>query len=321
MKRDVPRFAADEVLASTLVSPQVWADYAHFALQLKQKTGIDLTLYKEAQMLRRLFALVERSGMKTFREYAAYLQQDPAELTVLLDRMTINVSELFRNAEKWEELERVVLPELLGRRNRLRLWSAGCSYGAEPYSLTLLLEELTPGVRHTIHATDLDRSMLERAQRGRFTFEDLAAPPASRFQRCFLKHEKEAASNSPSEAAFCWEVLPSLRERVMFRQHNLLADAFESDYDLICCRNVVIYFTEAAKEQLYQKFYDALAPGGYLFIGGTERIFHYGQFGFEMPLPFLYRKLPRRSGAAKPLRTSRMEGASLPPVSEKPCRQ
>ena len=279
-------------LASAPLTPEIQADYLHFSEQILQRTGIDLRLYKEAQMLRRLYHLVERAGLNTFRDYLTYLNHDPAALNVLLDRMTINVSELFRNPEKWEELEGTLLPNLLKVRPTLKLWSAGCSYGAEPYSLAILLEELTPGRKHVLHATDLDRTILKKAQAARFSTNDVASLSEARRKRYFLPcsppSEEETLNHANQHSDLM--LIPALRERVLFRRHNLLADPFESGYDLICCRNVVIYFTDEAKERLYARFFDALAPGGYLFIGGTERIFHYGRIGYEMPSPFLYRK-------------------------------
>lgn len=275
--------------SSPVITPQLRADYSDFAEQVFLKTGIDLRLYKEAQMLRRLYNLVERAGCVTFREYGKQLERDPAELQVLLDRITINVSELFRNADKWKELQEQILPSLLQHRLSLKLWSAGCSNGAEPYSLMILLDLLKPNQTHTLYATDLDQNILKRAREGRFTKNEIASIGDEKSEPYF------SLVNSPSpsfryDASPLYEIKPRFRERVQFRCQNLLADEFESDYDLICCRNVVIYFTEEAKERLYRRFFDALAPGGYLFVGGTERIFHYGRMGFEMPLPFFYRK-------------------------------
>ena len=284
--------------SSPLITPQLKADYSEFAGQVFLKTGIDLRLYKEAQMLRRLYNLVERAGCVTFREYGKQLERDPAELQVLLDRITINVSELFRNADKWKELQEQILPSLLRSRPSLKLWSAGCSNGAEPYSLMILLDLLKPNQPHTIHATDLDQNILKRAREGRFTQNEIALIDAEKSEPYF------SPVNSPSltfryDASPLYEIKPRFRERVQFRCQNLLADEFESDYDLILCRNVVIYFTDEAKEHLYKRFFEALAPGGYLFVGGTERIFHYGRIGFEMPLPFFYRKPFRRDSGEK----------------------
>ncbi|HLI47324.1 MAG TPA: protein-glutamate O-methyltransferase CheR [Chthonomonas sp.] len=263
------------------------ADYSQFKACILRKTGIDLNLYRQQQMHRRLWGLVERAGKKSFMEYYALLEQDPQEYALFLDRLTINVSELFRNPEKWQELRTHILPELLAQGGPLRVWSAGCSYGAEPYSLAILLDQIAPERPHRILATDLDRSILKKAQQGRFTRADVRHVEPNILRRYF---EGTPNASLPADADACYTLCPRIRDRVTFRAHNLLCDPFEKDFDLICCRNVVIYFTEEAKETLYQRFYDALKPGGYLFVGGSERIFRYREIGFDSPLPFFYRK-------------------------------
>src|SRR5579862_7122220 len=125
-------------------------DYTRFKASVFTKTGIDLNLYKQQQMFRRLQHLVERANLGSFMEYYQVLERDAEEFAAFLDRMTINVSELFRNPEKWQELRANVLTPLLARKRALKVWSAGCSYGAEPYTLAILLNALAPGARHTI---------------------------------------------------------------------------------------------------------------------------------------------------------------------------
>ncbi|MCC5648055.1 hypothetical protein LC607_35255 [Nostoc sp. CHAB 5824] len=117
-------------------------DYIQFKSRVYFRTGIDLNLYKQPQMHRRLSALVERTGVGDFEQYYRLLESDPQEYEIFLDRLTINVSELFRNPEKWNELSTKILPPMLEKNKPLRIWSAGCSYGAEPYSLTILLDQL-----------------------------------------------------------------------------------------------------------------------------------------------------------------------------------
>lgn len=262
-------------------------DYQKFKEHIRRKTGIDLNLYRQQQMHRRLWSLVERAGKKSFLDYYALLESDPQEYAHFLDRLTINVSELFRNPDKWEELRTKVLPKLLSLGHPLRVWSAGCSYGAEPYSLAILLDQLAPNRPHTILATDLDRTILNKARQGRFSRADCKHLDEGTLQRYF-----EGAHNLsvPADMDMCYTISPRIRQRVTFRAHNLLADPFEKDFDLICCRNVVIYFTEEAKDRLYRQFYQALRPGGYLFVGGSERIFNYRELGFETPSPFFYRR-------------------------------
>src|SRR5579871_5063274 len=146
------------------------ADFVQFKARFFQKSGVDLNLYKQQQMHRRLLSMVERAQQRTFMDYFQVLERDPQEYADFLDRMTINVSELFRNPEKWQELRERILPMLAQRLDRsgqgLKVWSAGCSYGAEPYTLAILLDQALPGRTHTIHASDLDRTILAKAKEG-----------------------------------------------------------------------------------------------------------------------------------------------------------
>jgi chemotaxis protein methyltransferase CheR len=269
------------------------ADYQRFKQCIYKKTGIDLNLYKQQQMHRRLHSMLEKVGVGTFMDYYAVLERDATEYAHFLDRMTINVSELFRNPEKWQELRESILPMLAERPDRtgkgLKVWSAGCSYGAEPYTLAILLDQALPGRSHTIHASDLDRTILAKAKEGRFTAADVKNVPPDALTRYFTRLASSGA-NLPPDLDACYQVNANVRSRVSFQAHNLLADRFDTGYDLICCRNVVIYFTDDAKDKLYARFCQALRPGGVLFVGGTERIFNYRELGFNTPLPFFYQR-------------------------------
>lgn len=257
-------------------------DFDAFKRTVFKRTGIDLNLYKPQQMHRRLQALVERANLRSFTEYARVIESSPDEMATFLDRMTINVSELFRNPEKWVEVREKILPALLRKAasegRPLKVWSAGCSFGAEPYTLAMILDEIAGGTRVTLLATDIDDKILARARQGVFQEMDLKnVEPAAR--KKYLR---------PEGAGF--QVQPELRSRITFRKHNLLADAFEREFDLIVCRNVVIYFTDDAKDRLYRRFTDSLRPGGIIFVGGTERIFNYREIGLDTRIPFFYEK-------------------------------
>jgi chemotaxis protein methyltransferase CheR len=231
---------------------------------------INLDHYKDEQMKRRLDSWLVRSGAPAWPDYLRRLKTDATELARLRDYLTINVSSFFRDIERWNALRQTVLPALLRGRPRLRVWSAGCSIGLEPYSLAILLDEVTPGRRHTLLATDLDRGALAKARaRGPYTADDTQKITAQQRLNYF----------DPGGPPFY--VQAALAGRVVFREQNMLADPFEGDFDLIVCRNVVIYFTEAAKAELYQKFYNALRPGGVLFVGGTEIVPKAQELGFR----------------------------------------
>lgn len=254
-------------------------DFAQFIVRIKQKTAIDLSQYKEAQMKRRLTTLRQKHGFQTFEDYYKAIEQNKSMLNEFLDRMTINVSEFWRNPSRWEVLQKRFFPEMLGSANRLKIWSAACSTGEEPYTIAMILSELGAMQRSSLLATDLDSGVLQKAIEGSYLERSLRDVPAV----CRQKYFKQA------DGAF--QISDSLKQFIQFKQQNLLHDTFDTSFDLIVCRNVMIYFTEEAKHLLYQKFANALKPGGLLFVGSTEQIFSPAQYGFETADTFFYRKM------------------------------
>ena len=164
------------------------------------------------------------------------------------------------------------------------------SYGAEPYSLAVVLDQLQAGAAHTFHATDLDKNILTKAREGKFSRADMKSVPSALQDRYFTRLPETRLSELPDFLP-AFEIKPEIGSRVSFRAHNLLADHFEQNYDLICCRNVVIYFTDEAKDRLYARFRDALKIGGVLFVGGTERIFNAQELGLISTTPFFYQRI------------------------------
>ncbi|TFE03085.1 CheR family methyltransferase [Jeotgalibacillus salarius] len=254
-------------------------DYAGFVTYIKDKTGIDLSLYKEAQMKRRLTSLYEKKGFISFKDYSTALSSKHDLMDEFLDRMTINVSEFYRNQKRWEVLEKKVLPDLLKNHSQLKVWSAACSTGEEPYTLAMVLNKMQKGSPVKVQATDLDRLAIEKAKIGLYAERALAEVPNE------IKKEHFTQQGS------FYKVSDQIKKNVTFKQQNLLNDRFDSDYDLIVCRNVMIYFTEEAKDELYHKFSKALKRGGVLFVGSTEQIFNPGKYGFESIETFFYRKI------------------------------
>lgn len=257
------------------------AEYGVFQQRIERKTSIRLSEYKSDQMRRRISSLAEKAGCASFSTYAALVERDPARLAEFLDRMTINVTELLRNPNRFEELTTAILPELLARRSGapLAAWSAGCSYGAEAYTLAMLLHEVCPTPPHKIKGTDIDLAILAKAARPCFSAADMINLSPTRRQAHF------------DQAGDTFQPKPHLRARVTFGAHDLLNAAYpRAEYDLILCRNVVIYFTDEAKERIYRGFYQALCPGGVLFVGGTERLSDHRALGFDLLRPFFYRK-------------------------------
>ena len=254
-------------------------DWEIFKQQLNRKTGIDLQLYKEQQMRRRINNLIQKTEFKSYTTFFADAVKDKQKFADFIEYLTINVSEFFRNADKFGLLESDVIPYLLKSNDSLNIWSAGCSIGAEPYSLSIIMKELTPGKRHRILATDLDVEIIAKAKQGIYTADEIRAMRPDRKVKYFTK---------TPDGKFA--IKPEVKSAVDFRRHNLLKDRFETNFDLILCRNVVIYFTEEAKDVLYRNFFKALRPGGILFVGGTESILNARQMGYTTYKPFFYQR-------------------------------
>ena len=255
------------------------SDYEQFIEGIKRKTGIDLALYKEAQMKRRLTSLYEKKGYKSFVDFLRAVEADRDLMNEFLDRMTINVSEFYRNGKRWEVLQNKIFPKLLAENKRLKIWSAACSTGEEPYSLAMVLSQHIPMSQVQVQATDLDENVIQKAKNGVYPERSLAEVPAD-----------VKAKHFSQEGAF-YRVKDEVKRTVTFKRHNLLKDTYDSNFDLIVCRNVMIYFTEEAKDQIYHNFSKALRPGGILFVGSTEQIFNPARYGFEVEDTFFYRKL------------------------------
>ncbi|GAE34553.1 CheR family methyltransferase [Halalkalibacter akibai] len=253
-------------------------DYEQFILNIKKKTAIDLSLYKEAQMKRRLESLRNKRGFDSFQAFYQAMSSDQTIFDEFLDRMTINVSEFYRNAKRWEVLEQKILPRILKENPKPKLWSAACSTGEEPYTLAMIMSKFQPLSKVSILATDLDRGILERAKIGLYTDRSLKEVP------------KDILSAHFKKDPMGYKVNEDIKKTVRFQQQNLLADRFDQQYDLIICRNVMIYFTEEAKHELYLKFSQALRSGGVLFVGSTEQIFNPAAYQFETEDTFFFTK-------------------------------
>jgi chemotaxis protein methyltransferase CheR len=227
-------------------------------------------------MERRIRTWTARRGTEDLGEYAKRLKAEPAELDAFLDRVTINVSQLWRHPEQWASLSTTILPTLAEQgRGRVRAWSAGCSYGAEAYTLAAVCRESIPTARVEIKGTDLDRRMVAKARQGTFSADDARGAPAASVARYF-----------PDGQA-----VPELTRMVTFEQGDLLRMPVPREaYDLVMCRNTVIYFTEEVRDQLHARLVETLKPGGYLVVGTSERVADPRALGLTSPFHFIYRK-------------------------------
>jgi chemotaxis protein methyltransferase CheR len=253
-------------------------DYVAFCQGIERLCRIELSSYKRGQMERRIRSFAAGRGKPELLDYLALLAHDDGELDHFLDRMTINVSQLWRNPLQWQTLAESVIPEIAAA-GQIRAWSAGCSYGAELFTLAAICSEVAPGVTPSLRGSDIDERMLARARVGRFSDGDVRTVPEASLARWFDRCDGG------------WQARDELRALVRFENEDLLRCRPEpGSHDLICCRNTVIYFTEDSRAELHHKLAGALRPGGWLLVGCTERINEADRYGLELVHPFTYRK-------------------------------
>lgn len=254
-------------------------NYEKFKKDVLSLTKIDLNSYKEKQMRRRIDTLIRKTNAKTYDEYVALLKKDKEIFEAFINFLTINVSEFFRNPDQWQILDKKIFPELIKRFGKnLKIWSAACSTGDEPYSLVMALSKHVPLNQIRIIATDIDKQVLEKARVGLYNAKSIANVPEEFKKKYFTK------------IGASFQISDDIKRRVEFKEHNLLRDAYPSSCDMIVCRNVVIYFTDDAKQEIYIKFNKALKDKGILFIGSTEQIMNYKELNYERSSSFFFIK-------------------------------
>lgn len=253
-------------------------EFAYLKKKLRQFTRFDLDNYSDSQMMRRLDGYIARSKATSVAHYCKLIEQDADEVAKLEKFLTINVSEFFRDRVHFDMLQNKILPELLQNSPRLNIWSAGCSNGAEAYSVAMILEDLFH-TSHRILATDIDKEILIRAAAGNsYCQADVKNVPKIFLTKYFTFSQD------------FYKISDQLRKKVIFKQHDLTRDAFESGFDLIICRNTVIYFNDEAKKKLRKRFFDSLKMNGVLFIGATETMPDATDIGFQRLYPCFYKK-------------------------------
>ena len=254
-------------------------DYEKFKSVVLQLTKIDLNAYKERQMKRRIDSLIAKHGYKGYEDDVEALKKDRARFEEFVTYLTINVSEFYRNPEQWNLMDKEIIPELIGKYGKnLKIWSAACSTGDEPYSLVMALSRHIPLNMIKITATDLDKQVIAKAKVGLYNEKSIASVPDDLRKKYF------------TQIGQSYQISDEIKSRVEFREHNLLNNDYAKGYHMIVCRNVLIYFTEEAKDDVFRKFYDSLAPGGILFIGSTEQIINYREMGYERKNSFYYQR-------------------------------
>lgn len=237
---------------------------------ISQITGFTADAYKPRCLRRRIAVRMRAHNVTRYDDYLAILERTPDELQKLADALTINVTKFFRNIELWQRLSEDIVPRLWRARHRpLRVWSAGCASGEESYSLAMVFAETARAAGHphwvdglSIDATDIDRVSLERARLGIYPVAVFGETPA----------EHLSAYTEPTEAGRR-RVIAAVRRPVAVHRLDLTRESpLNAPYDLIVCRNVLIYFDRAMQERLFTTFADALRPGGILVLGKVETI-------------------------------------------------
>jgi chemotaxis methyl-accepting protein methylase len=248
--------------------------FAMLTRKITRERGFGCASYKEKCVRRRIAVRMRARGVHTFEDYALVLDRDAHEYELLLDALTINVTKFFRNPETFAAIDRELVPALFARAEpQLRIWSAGCASGEEPYSLAILMHRYatTQGrriERVEVLGTDLDRASLAAAERAVY-LEPTLADAAPDIRQLYFSMQPP------------YRIHSDVRARVQFRRHDLLREPFPELQHLIVCRNVIIYFDRATQEELFQRFAAALLPGAFLVLGRVETLFGPARAMFE----------------------------------------
>lgn len=255
-----------------------------------ENAGIVLGPNKRQLVQGRLARRLRELGLPSYEAYCDHVRESgPEELVGLINALTTNVTAFFRENHHFDALAAYMIPEALQRNQatrRLRIWSAGCSTGEEPYCLAMVASEALPsGARWDmkILATDIDSDVIATAKQGIYPLERLSAVPQDRLRRCFRKGVGPNAGQAL--------IQPDIARLISFRTLNLQQPwPMKGPFDIIFCRNVMIYFDQATRERLIARFAELLTPEGYLCLGHSESI-HAGTAPFRLVGKTIYRRL------------------------------
>lgn len=255
-------------------------NYESFKKEYLRLSGIDLNAYKENQMKRRIDNFISKHHESGYCSFLNLLKRDSDVYDQFITYLTINVSEFYRNPTQWQTLEKDILPALIKKFNTpLKVWSAACSTGEEPYSLAMVLRDFLPAKKFEILATDLDLEVLNKAKKGVFPKRNLKGLP-EKYRERYVTDDGNGMVRVSDELKSC----------IRFEQLDLLKDPYPTEIHMIVCRNVMIYFTDQAKSDIYYKFADSLCKQGILFVGSTEQIIGASNYGFNGVQSFFYEK-------------------------------
>jgi chemotaxis protein methyltransferase CheR len=238
------------------------ASYNRLKKTLQETAGLNCNGYREEYLRRRFEIRLRASGAGTYGKYLLYLKKNPDELKKLLNDLTVNYTMFFRDTDVYEYLEKVLLPKLCRSQNPIRIWSAGCASGEEPYSLAIMLHKILGKAIDkrlvTIFASDIDKEALAQASKGEYQPKQLCKLDAASLDRFFIKNEAT------------YTVKGFVKANIRFEQFDLMTEPLHKNLDLVLCRNVMIYFSRESQQQIHMKFYNALKEGGYFVSGKSE---------------------------------------------------
>jgi chemotaxis protein methyltransferase CheR len=290
------RNSASEVFGSesglTNYGPQLGdREFEFIRHVIAENAGIVLGPNKRQLVQGRLARRLRELNLTSYEAYCDHIRESgPEELVGLINALTTNVTSFYRENHHFEALASYMLPEAFQRNRqsrRIRIWSAGCSSGEEPYCIAMICRELMPPGQKwdlKILATDIDSEMVATAQRGIYSLDRLATVPEERLRRHFLKGTGEHAGTA--------KVHPEVAQLVTFRTLNLMNPwPMSGQFDVVFCRNVMIYFDQPTRERLVSRFADIIVPDGYLCLGHSESIHGAG------PFRLVGKTIYRRTGA------------------------
>lgn len=248
-------------------------NFNDFKDQAAKILNLNLDGYKINRVQRRTKSFMKQKRVTCYKEFLNKLNHDETFKNQYLDYFTINTSEFFRNPEKFQYLKENILPQLFENNDFVKIWSAPCSIGAEPYSIAIILDELNiKNNRYKILASDIDSTILTTAKKGIFDIRSLEKISEKRINKYFSKHQ---------DNKIIYEINPDIRNNVEFKKMDLIKEPYHPGWNLILNRNFFIYLTSELKEKLTYKFSSALKKNGFFFLGSTEFLFNPEKFGLE----------------------------------------
>lgn len=236
---------------------------------IKDKLGFNCEYYKDSHFKRRIDVRLRASGARNYGDYVKLLKENPEELAILMDTLTVNVTNFFRNTEVYDIVEKEVLPAVIKTKSTsslksIKIWSAGCSIGVEAYSIAMLLHHLLgDNIKRyniSITGTDIDKASLQQAQQGVYGETEMKDVKPAFLKKYFVQQGKQ------------YHIIDEIKKMAHFKSHDMISGPKMKGFDIIFCRNVTIYFEKELQEKLYMDFYDGLNDNGFFVMGKTETL-------------------------------------------------